>query len=148
MIGIVNTEPAEPLLEIVNVPPWISSGLSLRLRARLARSLISRASAFKPLGLGAADHGRQQTLVVEVDGDAEIDVVVDDELVVADAGVEVRELGQPVDDRPGDERQVREAEALRRLERVLDPKRVASTLAKSTSTTLNACGDVDLLITM
>ena len=113
MIGIVSTDPAEPLLEIVNVPPWISSGLSLRVRARLARSLISRASALQPLGLGAADHRRQQTLVVEVDGDAEIDVVVDDELVVADAGVEVRELGQPVDDRPGDERQVREAEALR-----------------------------------
>jgi hypothetical protein len=32
MIGIVSTEPAEPLLEIVNVPPWISSGLSLRAR--------------------------------------------------------------------------------------------------------------------
>ena len=52
------------------------------------------------LGLGVADHRRQQTLVVEVDGDAEVDVVVHDQLVVADAGVEVRELGQPVDDRP------------------------------------------------
>ena len=45
MIGIVSTDPAEPLLEIVNVPPWISSGLSLRARARFARSLISRARA-------------------------------------------------------------------------------------------------------
>ena len=45
MIGIVSTEPAEPLFEIVNVPPEISSGLSLRVRARLARSEISLASA-------------------------------------------------------------------------------------------------------
>ena len=45
MIGIVSTDPAEPLLEIVNVPPEISSGLSLRVRARLARSEISRAMA-------------------------------------------------------------------------------------------------------
>ena len=42
----------------------------------------------------------EQTLVVEVDGDAEVDEVVHDELVVADAGVEVRELGEGVDDRP------------------------------------------------
>ena len=45
MIGIVSTEPAEPLLEIVNVPPEISSGISFFVRARPARSLISRAMA-------------------------------------------------------------------------------------------------------
>ena len=45
MIGAVSTEPAEPLFEMVNVPPWISSGLSLRALARAARSLISRAMA-------------------------------------------------------------------------------------------------------
>ena len=38
MIAMVKTEPAEPLLEIVNVPPEISSGDNLRLRARVARS--------------------------------------------------------------------------------------------------------------
>ena len=94
MIGIVSTEPAEPLLVSVNVPPVISSGLSLRVRARSARSLISRAMAREPLGLGVADDRGQQALVVEIDGDAEVDVVVHDELVVADAGVEVRELAQ------------------------------------------------------
>ena len=36
--------------------------------------------------------GTMQALVVEVDGDAEVDEVVHDQLVVADAGVEVREL--------------------------------------------------------
>ena len=104
MIGIVSTEPAEPLLEIVNVPPWISSGLSLRVFARLARSLISRAMARKRLVSALRIDRRQQTLVLEVDGDAEVDVVVHDERVVDDAGVEVRELGERVDDRPGDER--------------------------------------------
>ena len=82
----------DPLLEIVNVPPWISSGLSLRARARLARSLISRASAFSRL-VSALRITGEETLVVEVDGDAEVDVVVHEQLVVADAGVEVWELG-------------------------------------------------------
>jgi hypothetical protein len=45
MMGIVSTDPAEPLLEIVNVPPLISSGISFLVRARPARSWISRAIA-------------------------------------------------------------------------------------------------------
>ena len=45
MIGIVSTDPADPLLEIVNVPPLISSGPSLRDLARSALSQISRAIA-------------------------------------------------------------------------------------------------------
>ncbi|CAB4851940.1 unannotated protein [freshwater metagenome] len=47
MIAIVSTLPEEPLLVMVNVPPEISSGESLRVRARLARSLTSRAMARK-----------------------------------------------------------------------------------------------------
>ena len=82
MIGIVNTLPAEPLLVIVNVPPLISSGLSLRLRARPARSLISRAIARSRLVSADAHHRHQQALVVEIDGDADVDEVVDDEVVV------------------------------------------------------------------
>ena len=66
----------------------------------------------EPLAVGAADHRDDETLVVEVDGDAEVDVAVDDELALADAGVEVGELVEGIDDRPADERQVREAEAL------------------------------------
>ena len=38
--------------------------------------------------------------------------LVHDELVVADGGVQVREVVERVDDGPGDERQVGEAEAL------------------------------------
>ena len=43
------TEPAEPLFDRVKVPPWISSGVSLRFFARVPRSLISRASARRRL---------------------------------------------------------------------------------------------------
>ncbi len=92
MIGIVSTEPAEPLLVMVNVPPAISSGSSFVRGARSARSLISLAIAPQPLALGVADDRHEQTLVVEVDGDAEVDEVVHDQLVVADARVEVGEL--------------------------------------------------------
>ena len=42
----------------------------------------------------------------------EVDVVVDDQRVVADRGVEVGPLVQRVDHGPGDERQVGEREAL------------------------------------
>jgi hypothetical protein len=49
MIAMVSTEPAEPLLLIVKVPPEISSGDSLRFLVRDARSLISRASERKRL---------------------------------------------------------------------------------------------------
>ncbi len=63
--------------------------------------------------------GHQQGLEVDVDGDPQVDVVVDDELVVADRGVDVRELGDGVDGRPSDERQIGEADALLGLERVL-----------------------------
>ena len=56
---------------------------------------------------------------VEVDGDAEVDVAVHHELVVAHRGVDVRELGDGVDHGPGHERQVGEAHPLLGLEGVL-----------------------------
>ena len=65
-----------------------------------------------------------------------------------DAGVEVGELLQRIDDGTGDERQVGEAEPSAAFHSALTLLRVTSTLAKSTSTTLNACGLTPLLITM
>ncbi len=38
MIGVPMSEPSEPMLVIVNVPPWSSSGWRALLRARVARS--------------------------------------------------------------------------------------------------------------
>jgi hypothetical protein len=46
--------PNMPRLEIVNVPPWYSSGLSLPSRAREARDLVSaeiEARPFEPTSL-------------------------------------------------------------------------------------------------
>jgi hypothetical protein len=61
----------------------------------------------------------------------------------------MRELAQAVDDGASDERQIGEAEAVVGLPLALDlAVRTTSTLAKSISTTLNACGLVALLITM
>ena len=112
MIGMVNTLPAEPLLEMVNVPPLISSGPSLRLR-RAARQIVDLAGdGPQPLALGATYHRDEQALVVEIDGDADVDEVVHDEILFRHAGVEVRELVDCLDDGSGDERQVREPEAL------------------------------------
>ena len=39
----------------------------------------------QPLGLGGAHDRHEQALVVEVDGDADVDEVVDDQVVGADA---------------------------------------------------------------
>jgi hypothetical protein len=64
------------------------------------------------------DDGHHQPLEVEVDGDAEVDVVVHDQLVLAEAGVHLGVLPDGVDHRPADEREVREAEALGGLERL------------------------------
>ena len=46
----------------------------------------------QPLAVGVADHRGHEALEVEVDRDAEVDVVVHDQRVVADAGVDLREL--------------------------------------------------------
>ncbi len=62
-----------------------------------------------------------QSLVVEVHGDAKVHVVVHHELAITDGRVHVRELRDGVDDGPGDERQVRQ---LRRPPRPLDPLEV------------------------
>ena len=57
MIGIVSTVPAEPLLEIVNVPPLISSGLSLRRLRPVGEVVDLAGDRPQPLGLGVADTG-------------------------------------------------------------------------------------------
>ena len=83
------------------------------LRLRPTRQVVDLTSdRAQPLAVGIADHGHDEALIFEIDGDAEVDVVVHDDLVLADAGVEVWELGQRVDRRPADERQVGQAEAL------------------------------------
>ena len=98
MIGNVSSVPNGPGLVIVNVPPTISSGLSFFDRARAARSLISRAIARRRFAVGVVDDRHHQALEVEVDGDAEVHVVVHDQLVVAERRVDLGELADRVDD--------------------------------------------------
>ena len=66
----------------------------------------------QPLGVGALDDGCEQTLEVEIDGDRDVDVVVDDERALTDGRIHVREFAQRVAQRAHDERKVGEAEAL------------------------------------
>src|SRR3954469_490410 len=63
---------------------------------------------------GAYDR-HQQTLVFEINGDPDVDEVVDDELFVGHAGIQVRERLERLHDSASDERQVCETEALGRL---------------------------------
>ena len=60
------------------------------------------------LVLRGAHDGHDQTLVIEVDGDAEVHVGVHQELAVTDRRVHVRVRGDGVDDRAGHEREVAE----------------------------------------
>ena len=96
-----------------------------------ARSRISRAISAQPLAVGVADHRRDQTLEVEVDRDAEVDVAVHDERVAVDARVDVRVVVHDVAERADDERQVREREALLGLPRGLVRARGRARRARS-----------------
>jgi len=57
-------------------------------------------------------------LVLEIDGDAEVDVFVHDERVTVEARVHVREVRNRIDDCTADERKVCERETLGGLERI------------------------------
>ena len=62
--------------------------------------------------LGVLHDGHDESLVVEVDGEAQVELMVHDQRVVADRGVEMRPLVQRLDRGPGHEGQVGEREAL------------------------------------
>ena len=70
MIGMVETDPNQPVLFTVNVPPWISSSFSLLLRARAARSWTVVHAADREL-VRVVDDRHQQAVV---DGDRDADV--------------------------------------------------------------------------
>ena len=112
MIGNVCVVPNGPMFVIVNVPPTISSGPSCFDFA--AGREIADLAGDQPqaLAVGVADHRRDQALELEVDGDAEVDVAVHDERLALDARVHVRVVVHDVAERTGDEREVREREAL------------------------------------
>ena len=91
---------------MVNVPPLMSSAPSFLLRARSARSADLAGEGAQALAVGVVHDRHDEAFEVEVDGDAEVHVVVQDQFVVADRRVDVRELADRIDDRAGDERDV------------------------------------------
>ena len=95
MIGSVMYVPNGPGFVIVNVPPSTSSGTSFFVRARVGEVVHLARDQPQALAVGVADHRRDQALEVEVDRDREVDVVVDDQRVVADARVHLREVVAP-----------------------------------------------------
>ena len=75
MIGVPISAPKTPGFVIVNVPPLISSGVSVFVRARSARSITERERPTQVLLLGVLDHRHHQALgVVDGDGHAQVDV--------------------------------------------------------------------------
>src|SRR4051794_25073259 len=131
MIGVAASAPYWPGFVIVNVPPRTSSGWSARSRARRAGARMrrprppsgracaaratgtkspspSRGAAAEPLVgevLRVADDRHDEPVLVERDGDAEVDPIVARERVALEPGVEVGELAQRLDDAARDDRQ-------------------------------------------
>ena len=99
MIGMPNSAPNTPGLVIVNVPPCTSSGLSC-LAARAVGEVGDRAAqAEQVLLVGVLDHRHDQA-PVERDRDAEVDVLVVDDVVAVDRRVDDRHGAQRVDRPP------------------------------------------------
>ena len=75
------------------MPPCIWSGLSLPSRASFARSPISFAISTHALLVGVADH-RHDEPVRRVGGEADVVVLLEDQVVAVERGVELGELLQ------------------------------------------------------
>ena len=129
MTGTVNKVPNGPALVMVKVPPLMSSMVSRLVRARSARLGDLPGQGPQALAVGVVDDRDEEALEVEVDGDAEVDVVVHDQGVVADRAVDVGAVGDGVDHRPGDEGEVGEAEPSAALNRSFSAWRTRSTAA-------------------
>ena len=127
MTGVANTLPKLPKFVIENVPPATSSGFNCRERARAARSTIERCKPDDVLLVGVANHRNDQAgAAIERDGDSEIDLVVIDDVRAFDRSVHDRERAQGFGRGARDERQVREPEAVLRLELFLLLRRASS----------------------
>ena len=111
MIGSPHRPPKMPGLVSVNVPPSTSSTFSCLARARCARSCTARQSSSRLLRSARADHRHDQSLL-ERHGNPQVDVVLVDDVLAVERGVDVRELPDRVGRRLGDERRVGEAGAL------------------------------------
>jgi hypothetical protein len=109
MTGVAKRLPKLPKLVMEKVPPETSSGLSWRERARAARSTME-----------LADNGHDQA-VFERHGDADIDLVVIEDVGALNRGVDDGECAQGFDGGAGDEGQEGQTEAIAFAELLLGP---------------------------
>ncbi len=79
MIGAVRNVPKGPALVIENVPPEMSSALSFLVRARSASSRIRRAMPRNVSSSACFTTGTIRPVVVEVDGEPQVELMVHDE---------------------------------------------------------------------
>ena len=91
MIGVEYVPPTEPRLLIVNVPPCSRSRSNLPSRTVVGQLVDLGGDLRDALAIGIAQHGHDQA-ALGVDGDADVDVLLVDDLVVlhVDRGVEHR----------------------------------------------------------
>ena len=110
MIGVPKRLPKTPGFVIVKVPPWTSSTLSFLARARSARSFTARARprTFFSSALWITGTMRPQSRATAM---PEVDVLLVDDGVAVDAGVQDREGLERVDRGLEDERHVGELDA-------------------------------------
>ncbi len=118
MMGVPNCSPKMPALVRVKVPPATSSGASFLLRARSARSTMARAMPRKFFSSRLLDDGDDEA-PVQRDGDADVDVLVVEDGVALDGGVDDGVLAQRLHGGARDERHVGELDAVALLVLVL-----------------------------
>ena len=90
-IGVNDVPPMPPSDEIENVPPCMSAGPSLPSRAFAASSEDSCAISHHALLVGVLDH-RHHEAVGRVGGEADVPVVLEDEVVAVERAVERRDI--------------------------------------------------------
>ena len=89
-IGVLSSEPKTPPLVIVKVPPVRSSSVSVPSPARLAKSRIASSISANDIRSASRMHRHHQP-ALGADGHADVVVVLVDDLVALDLGVELRE---------------------------------------------------------
>ena len=114
MIGMDETDPNQPVLLTVKVPPWISSSLSLLLRARAARSWIRWLTPLIESWSALCDDRHQQP-VVDGDRDPDVHGLLQDDLVLGELAVHGRVLAQRFGHRLDHRGDVAEADPSRAL---------------------------------
>ena len=117
-IGVLISEPKTPPLVIVNVPPARSSSVSVPSAARFAKSRIAVLDLRERHPVGVAED-RHDEPALGADRHADVVVVLEDDLVALDLGVELRKRAQRGDARLDEERRDAEADAVLLLECLL-----------------------------